>query len=35
MGGGIDRLEMFARHKREGWDTWGDQVPKECQKRLG
>ncbi len=20
------RLELFARHKREGWDAWGDQV---------
>jgi len=26
------KLEMFARHKRQGWDTWGNQVPKETQK---
>ena len=29
-----DKIEMFARHKREGWDTWGNQVPKEEQKIL-
>jgi N6-adenosine-specific RNA methylase IME4 len=21
------RLEMFARNRRRGWDTWGDQAP--------
>ena len=21
-----DRLEMFARHKHEGWDVWGNEV---------
>lgn len=29
--GDISRIEMFARHKRQGWDTWGNQVPKETQ----
>ena len=25
------RLEVFARHRREGWDCLGDQVPKDTQ----
>ena len=24
------RIELFARNKREGWDVWGDQVPKDA-----
>jgi len=32
--GSVDRLEMFARHRREGWDTWGNEVPKETQEIL-
>ena len=28
------RIELFARHKREGWDTWGNEVPKDMQKIL-
>lgn len=28
------RLELFARNKREGWDSWGDQVSKDTQKLL-
>ena len=23
---GIDRIDLFARQKREGWDCWGDEV---------
>lgn len=23
------RLEMFARHKRPGWSTWGNEVPND------
>lgn len=34
MYGNIERIEMFARNKRQGWDTWGNQVPKECQNIL-
>ena len=26
--GDVPRLEMFARHKSEGWDVWGNEV--EC-----
>ena len=22
----VDRLEMFARNKRDGWDVWGNEV---------
>lgn len=22
----VDRLELFARNKREGWDVWGNEV---------
>jgi len=29
--GNKDRLEMFARHKREGWDVFGNQIPKDTQ----
>jgi len=32
--GNVPRIELFARHKREGWDTWGNQVPIEQQKIL-
>ena len=32
--GKLPRIELFARHKREGWDTWGNQVPKDTQKLL-
>lgn len=28
------RIELFARYKRQGWDTWGDEVPKEQQNIL-
>ena len=23
---GIDRIDLFARQKREGWDCWGNEV---------
>jgi N6-adenosine-specific RNA methylase IME4 len=26
MYGDVPRIELFARHKVEGWDAWGDQV---------
>lgn len=32
--GEVSRIELFARHKRQGWDTWGNQVPKETQNIL-
>lgn len=28
------KIELFARHKREGWDCWGNQVPKLEQRLL-
>lgn len=28
------RLELFARRRREGWDSWGLEVPKDIQKKL-
>ena len=28
------KIELFARHKREGWDVWGNEVPKDTQKIL-
>ena len=28
------KIELFARHKLEGWDAWGNEVPKEEQKIL-
>jgi len=29
-----EKLEMFARHKRENWSVFGNQVPKETQRVL-
>ena len=28
------KLEMFARHRREGWGVWGEEAPKEQQNKL-
>lgn len=25
------KIELFARNRREGWDVWGNEVPKETQ----
>lgn len=32
--GDLPRIELFARTRTEGWDAWGNEVPKECQKLL-
>lgn len=32
--GNLPRIELFARTKREGWDVWGNEVPKEEQRLL-
>lgn len=32
--GDLPRIELFARHRRQGWDNWGNQVPKEQQNML-
>lgn len=29
--GNVDKIELFARQKREGWDVWGNEVPKDTQ----
>lgn len=29
------KIELFARDRREGWDTWGNQVPEYEQRLLG
>ncbi len=29
-----DKIEMFARERRYGWDTWGNQVPDTMQRLL-
>lgn len=29
--GDLPRIELFARTKRQGWDCWGNEVPKETQ----
>jgi len=34
MYGNLPRIELFARQKFEGWDTYGNQVPKETQKLI-
>lgn len=30
--GKLPRIELFARNRREGWDVWGNEIPKETQK---
>lgn len=31
-----DKVELFARRKREGWKVWGNEVESEIElKRLG
>ena len=32
--GDLPRIELFARHKREGWDCWGNEIPKDQQNTL-
>ncbi len=32
--GDLPRIELFARQRFEGWDAWGNEVPKEEQKEL-
>jgi len=29
--GDLTRIELFARQKTEGWDAWGNEIPKEKQ----
>lgn len=30
----MPRIELFARERLEGWDSWGNELPKTEQKRL-
>ena len=32
--GDVPRIELFARHRFEGWDAWGLEAPKQVQKIL-
>ena len=32
--GDLPRIELFARHKRQGWDVWGNEAPTEQQNTL-
>lgn len=32
--GDVPKIELFARERHEGWDAWGNQVPKEQQNIL-
>ena len=32
--GNVPKIELFARTKREGWDCWGNQLPKDTQNIL-
>ena len=32
--GDLPRIELFARQRFEGWDAWGNEVPKEVQKEI-
>ena len=31
MGGGLKRIELFARQKTEGWDVWGNEVESDIE----
>jgi N6-adenosine-specific RNA methylase IME4 len=33
--GDVRRIELFARHRREGWDGSGNEIPEEKQRVLG
>ena len=32
--GDIPRIELFARNKKEGWDSWGNEVECDCSLNL-
>ncbi len=32
--GDLPRIELFARDKKQGWDSWGNEVPQEQQESL-
>jgi len=32
--GDLPRIELFARQRFEGWDVWGNEIPREEQKIL-
>jgi N6-adenosine-specific RNA methylase IME4 len=32
--GDVPRIELFARHRFEGWDVWGLEAPRQIQKML-
>jgi N6-adenosine-specific RNA methylase IME4 len=32
--GNLPKIELFARYRRENWDVWGLEAPKETQKIL-
>ncbi len=32
--GDVPRIELFAREKIEGWDVWGNEIPKDTQNIL-
>ncbi len=32
--GDLQRIELFAREKTQGWDVWGDEAPTETQNIL-
>ncbi len=34
MCGDLPRIELFARQKIQGWDVWGNEVPKDTQNIL-
>lgn len=31
MMGNVPKIELFSRHKRDGWDCWGNEVPATTQ----
>ena len=34
MMGDVPKIELFSRHRRQGWDVFGDQIPDYCQQIL-
>ena len=33
--GSLPRIELFARQRYPGWDSWGNEVPEEMQLKIG
>ena len=30
----LPRIELFAREKKDGWDSWGNEIKEETQRKI-